>query len=173
MGEEPFPSPRQKSKGVTYASLAFWNCAHHVTQTITARQLDVGIEVVAQYYARATEVMSADALRRQSSLVWGQPGTSKTTEVELDCSVFASWTDVNETGQKRWNHLVYMGARQRGPLERLFIKCLGIQNSTDGWQVDPESYEQMHAFMRECFGNQAEEEKPHLTRMTDGALAYT
>ena len=37
---------RQSSKGITYASLAFWNCSLGVPMTVTARQLRVNMETV-------------------------------------------------------------------------------------------------------------------------------
>lgn len=78
------------SYGVTYAVLCMWNCVEGADQTYTARQLNINPKTVAQYYARAQDVMSAEAYRLQEEIEWGT-GTDDTVEVELDATVVFKW----------------------------------------------------------------------------------
>ena len=56
----------------------------------TARQLEISPDAVAAYYDGCKDVLAFDALFLQSQIQWGT-GTSKTCDVELDCTVMAKW----------------------------------------------------------------------------------
>ena len=112
--------------------------------------------------------MAAEACRMQDAIVWGT-GCDLTVEVELDCSVFGKWKEIDAETGKRWYHYyVYMGARQRGDLTKFALLPVGVSTSEDEGRVKPESEEAYHAFCRHVFGSQ----RPGLISMTDGAHAY-
>jgi hypothetical protein len=156
----------RSSWGITYATLAMWNCVEGATQSFTVRQLNIGERACRSFYDRACIIMAAEAIRLQKDIVWGV-GSSKTVEVELDATVICKWKVV-EAGHVIYDYYCYMGARQRGDLSKYALMPLGISRSVDEGRVNPEGKEAYHAFCEEVFGDK----KSNLLSMTDGAPTY-
>jgi hypothetical protein len=155
------------SKGISYALFAMWNCVQGISIAATVRQLKIGEDLCRRYFDRATVIMAAEAHWRQGQIVWGT-GTSKTVEVELDCTVICKWRRV-EDGHMVYYYYCYMGARQRGSVDKLALMPLGVSRSVDEGRVNPEGPEAYHRFCKEVFGDQ----ELHLISMSDGAGCYT
>eukprot|EP00972_Heterocapsa_arctica_P041538 6123523-Heterocapsa_arctica.AAC.1 len=62
-----------------------WCCVEGATLSFTVRLLNINEKTCWFFYDRANAVMAAEAIRRQNAIVWGT-GSSKTVEVELDCT---------------------------------------------------------------------------------------
>ena len=80
----------RSSLGISFVVQAFWNCLEGVSVTTTAKQLQCGENPVGYFFDLAKDVMAHDALWLQARIQWGT-GTSRTSDVELDCTVVAKW----------------------------------------------------------------------------------
>eukprot|EP00969_Alexandrium_andersonii_P162929 7202343-Alexandrium_andersonii.AAC.1 len=69
--------------------------------------------------------MAADALRLQEEFVLGGSDRGDTVDVEADESVFGHWKAGE--GQHCW--WIWLGLKQRGAHESLWLTCLGVWES--------------------------------------------
>ena len=81
----------------------------------------------------ATIIMAAEAHRLQSTIQWGVPGT-RTAEVEIDVTVVCKWK-VPRDGDIVHYYYCYMGARQRGAVEKLALMPMGVVESVGEGRV--------------------------------------
>ena len=157
----------KSAHGVSMALLAFWNCVEGASLVFTIRQLNIHENTCRAYYDRAKVIMAAGAHRLQREVTWGT-GTSKTVEVEIDCTVICKWRR-EEDGHTVYYYYVYMGARQRGSVDKLALMPCGISRSVDEGRVNKESSGAYHKFCREVFGTG---KKMNLVKMTDACNTY-
>jgi len=159
---------------------------------MTARQLEVGEDIVQRYYDRCKSVLAFDALRLQSCIEWGT-GSSLTCDVEIDCTVVAKWRTAAEGASAggritvevcggapaestvepssetlRYCYYTWMGARKRGDESALFLMPAGITFTEGDGRVAQESEELYHRFCGLAFGGKTY----GLVSMTDGAGCY-
>ena len=127
------------SYGISIVTMAMWNCVEGVTLSVSCRQLNINQKTCQAYYDRASLIMAFEAHRLQDAIIWGT-GTSKTVEVEIDCTVICKWREVID-GVMAFFYYVYMGARQRGDLSKFALMSYGVSHTLEVGRVPPENKE--------------------------------
>ena len=111
-----------------YAVLG-WSLTHIVLE------LGCSEPVVRPWMFRARFVMHLDALERQSKIVFGQAGRGATTEVEADETCIASWKEqplpADPAEPVKFHWYVWFGLKERGTVDKLWLKCMGVRTSRD------------------------------------------
>ena len=105
--------------------------------SLTQIVLELGCSepVVRAWMFRARWIMQLDALERQKSIVFGQASNGATTGVEADETCISSWKelpapdDPDHTTKFHW--FVWLGLKERGTLDKLWLKCMGVRTSRD------------------------------------------
>ena len=119
------------NKGVSYMTMAFWNCAVGISLSHTCQQLDLNEKTVSEWYRTARRIMAADALERQARIVFGRRGP-KTTVLEADETKIRHWSEqVTEGGvtfRRHWWY-VLLGVLERGNLEKFYFTPVGLVKS--------------------------------------------
>ena len=84
---------------------------------------------------RARWIMHLDALERQSQIVFGQASNGSTTEVEADETCVCSWKEQplpgNSDQTMKFHWYVWFGVKERGTVDKLWLKCMGVRTSRE------------------------------------------
>lgn len=130
-GSRLFGNTGGGNKGVSYMTMAFWNCVVGISLSHTCQQLDLNEKTVGEWYRLARRIMAADALERQSKIRFGRRGTT-TTVIEADETQLFHWSEeVSEQGvsfRRHWWY-VWLGVIERGDLTKLYLTPVGLTKS--------------------------------------------
>ncbi len=166
-GSMLFPKVGGNLVSLTDNVVAFWACVHDCSVTTCCKMLGLSEQVVRDFYATARRIMSADALRKQAAIVFGQLPDNKTCDFEPDEAQFFSWVD--KTGEERVYYFwVWLGVAQRGAPDHLYLKERGITESRGEGRLPPLEPEYWRQVCSEIFN-----ERSNMVQMSDSAVAYT
>ena len=168
-GSTIFPPKRAGgSVSLTDTIIAFWHCVHDSSILLCCKEIGRSEQVVRGFYDQAREIMAADAMRRESEIVFGELLGNKTTDFEPDESSFASWQEEQEDGSILCKFYVWLGVVQRGSPEKLFLHEVGVTESREIARLPPLSGELWRATCRRIFTKDS-----RMVCMSDSAQAYT
>ena len=106
---------------------------HTLTQIVY--ELGVSEPVARAWMFRARFIMHLDALERQKSIVFGCAAGGLTTEIECDETCIFKWKEEpaeDDPDQRmKYNWYVWFGFKQRGSLDKLWLKCMGVRTSRE------------------------------------------
>ena len=108
------------------------------------------------------EIMSWDAVGKQSKITSGVLPSNKTVDLEADESSFAHWTDGDD---HYW--YPFVGVVQRGAPETLYMEAMGITHSIGEARVPPMTKERWGGTCERVF---TADTRANL--FSDGAKAY-
>jgi hypothetical protein len=164
---------------VTDMVICYYNAVEGADQTYSRRQTGVGEDTVGRLYRQARQIMAWDAVRKQSSIVFGKKPGGATTEVEADEHVFFSWKEPGSEAASEeqgrmpiWVHkyYVWLGIWTRGNLGECHLRSMGITKSLDFGDGSPPP--PLSAKVWDAAAADAFQEGSNVVLMTDGAMEY-
>lgn len=105
------------------------------TLTQIVMELGVSEPVARAWMFRTRFIMHLDALERQKSIVFGRAAGGLTTEIECDETCVSKWKEQpaeDDPDQRmKFHWYVWFGFKQRGSLDKLWLKCMGVRTSRE------------------------------------------
>ena len=124
------------------------------------------------YMRRARYVMALDAIHRQSEITFGNMG-DLTVDIEADETCFKSWSESYEDEEtkemkRKYFWYIWFGLKQRGSVNKLWLKSMGVRCSHQAPTVPQLSREEYLTCLQEAnFGPQT-----NAVMLTDAAPTF-